>query len=434
MATAATVSIKHAPQGRCTNRRRVGVSSSGRVLTVAGGRFRCCSGCAVRYGWSVSDFIQRGCQQSEAGSYLAMLTLTEPAKHRGWAGHTESVRLFLPALWDLLGRETCPRCHGDGEKAKRLGCGRHTPVTLPYVLVRELQGRGAWHSHIALRNWRKVDLEKVRALAMRYGLGQSFRIDARRVSDDRGGQPMAAYMAKSFGSYLSKTSRSAEHRQAVLDAMPGNGRLVASSRDWIPGETLLSVAADRVKTSRNAKRKLMLDGQGRDFDRASYERKLARVGRELAQTAAEAVLARAGFAPEAWCEASSLAYALPDVTVPDVLRVTLSGGRCDVNRRTGEHLCAGPAPGPVERRELRGSGKRPVVAFGVGRARDPLSACQLGKREAFVDQFKDARAVELVDSSGQQPVYLCDSFGVVSLRYGGGNLPLESADVGLVQH
>lgn len=243
---AATETVEQAPDrgkyrrlARCTNRRYLGThESSRRVMTVAGGTFRCCPGCAMRYGWVVADYVRDGLEALPAGTWVAFLTLTEGSIPRSVETHAESCSRFLGDLWRFLQKT-------NGGLAK-------DAQPLPYIGVREWQARGAVHTHLLIAGWSRVDFEDLRALVVKHGFGARFNVKTYRVAGDGSAgdvKHLSAYMAKTFGTYLTKSARALELWKHVVDNLPPGYRLVVHSKSWRPNETLLSYGVRRKSES-----------------------------------------------------------------------------------------------------------------------------------------------------------------------------------------
>jgi hypothetical protein len=117
---------------------------------------------------------------------------------------------------------------------------------LQYVGVRELQKRGAWHTHLVVLDWTRLDLDEVGEIVRRHGFHRAgFHVKAKRLSEEYRGLSAARYVAKSLGGYLTKNGAHEDEWRRVVAALPEGQRLVTHSRDFAPGRTLLSVAADR---------------------------------------------------------------------------------------------------------------------------------------------------------------------------------------------
>lgn len=220
---------RHARKARCTNRRRARLSS-GRVALVAGGRTRCCAGCAVRESWVVADYIRMGLEDVPIGTWVAFFTLTEPGEFRSVEEHCNAFDSFKVDLWALLGG---PR---------------------EYVAVREFQKRGAVHTHMLVVGWSRVDLEELRAIIVKHGYGRIFNVRSMRTGGHAHVKNVAAYMAKTFGGYLSKQGKDEELYRQAMELLPPGRRLVHHSRGWAGGITLEDVRAAR-------RRRMALDGR-----------------------------------------------------------------------------------------------------------------------------------------------------------------------------
>lgn len=192
----------------------------------------------MREGWVVAEFIRRGLLALPEGTWVGFLTVTEPSVYRTVDQHAESMSRFLEDLWKLLDEV-------GGVRAR------------PYVAVREFQQRGAVHTHSLVANWPYVDPKRVQSLAWKHGLGAislrgTFRIGGPSGKRDGKGQEIrnvAAYLAKTFGSYLSKSS--GDHSRYCL-LMPKGYRQVHHSRDWADGLTLTGLRGERLAGVRSA--------------------------------------------------------------------------------------------------------------------------------------------------------------------------------------
>jgi hypothetical protein len=189
-------------------------------VNVAGGTVRCCRGCAVRRSWGLRSWLERGISSAPAGSYVAFLTVTEGSDPREAREHFAAVSRFLEDLWLLLG-------------GKR-----------QYAGVRELQmkrrartGQDVWHTHLVVLDWARVDLEAVRALLLRHGLGRIFNVKVSKVGAGDDGRSLARYLAKSLSGYMTKGADE-DLWAAAMDALPVGCRLHLSSRSWAGGVTL----------------------------------------------------------------------------------------------------------------------------------------------------------------------------------------------------
>lgn len=213
----------------CTNR-RVAVVDVDRVhgpltIRVAGRTFGCCQGCAVRQGWAVRELISRGLQDLPVGSWVAFLTVTEGVDPRGLSEHGKAVSRFLGDLFRVLG----------GKRA--------------YIGVRELQKRDAWHTHLLIADWRKVDWDVIRRLLTKHGLGHVFYLKAFQVRPE-GTEGLSRYLSKSFGTYFTKSARDGETHARVVRHLPRGGQLCVASRSWAGGQTRGGIERERLQAYR----------------------------------------------------------------------------------------------------------------------------------------------------------------------------------------
>lgn len=191
----------------------------------------------MRYGWVVADYVRDGLEAVPAGTWVAFLTLTEPAVFRSVEDHAVACGRFLGDLWRLQAKER-------GEKVREAR-------TLPYVGVREWQRRGAVHTHLLIAGWSKMAMADLRALAEKHGFGRT-NVKAYRVEDGGSAGDVAklsAYFAKTFGTYLTKSSRSEQLWREVCDRLPPGYRLVIHSKSWVPEQTLLTYGVRRRQES-----------------------------------------------------------------------------------------------------------------------------------------------------------------------------------------
>lgn len=219
---------------------------------VAGGTVRCCRGCAMRYGWSLQEFLRRGLADLADGTYVALLTLTEPGHDRGAEVHAADVSRLLEALPMFLAKQVCrasgackpPSGAAEGWKPARHA---HTPLRLPYAGTREFQKRGAMHTHVLLIGWPRVEMGDLRSLVAAIGLGRAnVRVSRTGKSGKFSSEQVAAYLAKSCSGYLAKSLSTDEDAWSFAMAhLPANARLLVHSDSWLPGETLLSVMEAR---------------------------------------------------------------------------------------------------------------------------------------------------------------------------------------------
>lgn len=219
---------------KCTNTRPAYLDdvrgTGGAWVQVAGRTFRCCPGCAVRQGWAVRELIRRGLLALPEGTFVGFLTITEGADARSLSDHGAAVSRFLGDLFRLFGASRA---------------GEH-----PYIGVRELQVRGAWHSHLLVANWRRCDLEEVRRLLVKHGLGWRFNVKTYRMGHTDAVDSLATYLAKSFGRYFTKGARDQESWSGLVEAMPRGSQLVVQSRSWAGGQTRGSVERERLAAYR----------------------------------------------------------------------------------------------------------------------------------------------------------------------------------------
>jgi len=203
--------------------------------TIAGNTFRCCPGCAYRESWSVKRYIEQGIDALPDGTWVCFLTITEPSAFRSVQEHAEAVSAYLEDIWEMLGG------------------------ALPYCAVREFQSRGAVHTHALIAYWRKQDLRVLQAMAHARGLGAistrgTFQKGAewQRVNGQlRRINHLPAYLAKTFGSYLSK---SADKWQQYVDLMPKGYRQLHHGGGW--PSTLTEVREEiRCRSARARRRK-----------------------------------------------------------------------------------------------------------------------------------------------------------------------------------
>lgn len=198
---------------------------------MAGGRTRCCAGCAVREGWVVSEFIRRGLSALPPKTWVCFLTLTEPGEARSVQDHAAAVSAFLRELWPWLDARSV------------------TPRKRPYVGVREFQKRGAVHTHLLIAFWPRVDLGELSALAARHGLGHTstrgtFQLGGRNVT--RSGESirdLSLYLGKTFGGYLSKGF---DEYDRWLELMPPGYRVLHHGGGWAEGLTLQAIRDERL--------------------------------------------------------------------------------------------------------------------------------------------------------------------------------------------
>lgn len=254
---------------RCTNRRRLrllgtfdrgvhAVVGSRRLVqggavgmsevTVAGGTFRCCPGCARREAAVVQRFIERGLSSLPVGTHVAFLTITEPSKFRSVQEHAEAVSAFLEDIWNMF-------------RGVR-----------PYTAVREFQERGAIHTHALIVDWQWVHIPKLQRMANRRGLGAislrgSFRVGAE--VQEVNGKPqrinnLGAYMAKTFGNYMSK---SIDKWQQYVDLMPKGYRQLHHGGGW-PG-TLTGLREEIASQTPRARRRLARSERQLEYWRAT---------------------------------------------------------------------------------------------------------------------------------------------------------------------
>lgn len=232
-----------APSGRskwralssCTNR-RVAVFDVDRVhgpitVRVAGRTFACCQGCATRQGWAVRELIRRGLEDLPVGAWVGFLTVTEGAEPRDLAEHGKAVSRFLGDLFRVLG----------GKRA--------------YIGVRELQKRDAWHTHLLIAHWSRVEWDAIRRLLVKHGLGHVFYLKAFQVRPEGVGG-LSRYLSKSFGAYFTKSSSDAETWGRVCKNLPRHGQLCVSSRSWAGGQTRGGIERERLQAYRSK----MLEG------------------------------------------------------------------------------------------------------------------------------------------------------------------------------
>lgn len=183
----------------------------------------------MRQGWAVRDLIRLGLEELPVGSWVGFLTITEGPDARGLAEHGEAVGRFLGDLRRLFG-------------AKR--ASDHD-----YIGVRELQKRGAWHTHLLVAHWKRVEWGEIRRLLVKHGLGEVFYVKTFQVRPDAV-EGLARYLAKSFGAYFTKSANEAESWKRVVGAMPVGQQLVVKSRGWAGGRSRTSIERERLQAYR----------------------------------------------------------------------------------------------------------------------------------------------------------------------------------------
>jgi hypothetical protein len=102
-------------------------------------------------------------------------------------------------------------------------------------------GDVAWHTHLLIRRWPRMNLEEIRGILVRHGLGERFNVKVRQVPKaglDATG--FAAYMTKTLGAYLTKGAKGEWAWAQSMEHLPSGSQLVTSSRSWAPGLTVLA--------------------------------------------------------------------------------------------------------------------------------------------------------------------------------------------------
>jgi hypothetical protein len=182
-----------------------------------------CPGCARQYRGKVAAVVCRGTELVPAG-YAVMLTLTAPGNVEHWLPSEEKC-LCTPAEGVNLGEWNATltarwnrflEAIRRGEASPLVG-GRRRAVPLQYVNAKEIQRRGALHTHGVLRRSDGKPLQLVRsqlrALAIAHGFGHSLVL--RRVGLSRHGGSKAR-SSKGVGWYVAKyVSKAADARGRV---------------------------------------------------------------------------------------------------------------------------------------------------------------------------------------------------------------------------
>ncbi len=181
----------------------------------------------MRDGWVVADYVRLGLEALPPGTRVAFLTLTEGADFRSPEEHARSHSRFMVDLLRMLDAAAASR--------KEPLSGRPRP----YLSVREFQKRGAMHTHTLLAGWTRLEIEDLRALVQSHGFGRIFNVKTYVVgSGEQHVRDLAAYCAKTFGGYLSKSGRDGAEWARVVETLPKGLRLVLHSSTWANGQTL----------------------------------------------------------------------------------------------------------------------------------------------------------------------------------------------------
>jgi hypothetical protein len=181
----------------------------------------------MRDGWVVADYVRMGLEALPAGTRVAFLTVTEGSNFRVPEDHARAFSRLMVDVLRMLDASAKSRGEPLSDRPR------------PYLAVREFQKRGAMHTHTLIAGWTRVDIEELRALIKAHGFGRIFNVKTYVVGQQGAAVTnLAAYMAKTFGQYLSKSGRDGDEWQRVVSTLPKGLRLVLHSSTWANGATL----------------------------------------------------------------------------------------------------------------------------------------------------------------------------------------------------